>query len=350
MVQIQAEEEQRYDRQIRLWGAEAQNNLRKSNILLIGLTGLGSEIVKNVVLSGVNSMTLCDGRRIGEIEKSNLGLVESQMLIPFDKKQEHDKSLAELSVPRCNELNPNVNTLAISEIPFEKISENDTKNFNIVICCDQTRETELKCHEACQKSNTPFLVGKTAGYFGQAIIDLGQKYTCQVQQENKNSGKGEIGLGTNATNAKKAKMEEDSKDDDEETDNFKEEILADSATFKDIVDKLSSNDCFKGLRKRELKNLNQAVVLMESSYSGSDVESVAKSMTGKDDFWTGGNAMYHNLSQTSYSTQGQLAAVTAIVGGFMAQEVIRVASRKEKPFNNIFLFDGLNYKGDVMKI
>ena len=35
------EEEERYDRQIRMWGAEAQNNLRKSNILMIGVGGTG---------------------------------------------------------------------------------------------------------------------------------------------------------------------------------------------------------------------------------------------------------------------------------------------------------------------
>ena len=55
---LAAEDEERYDRQIRLWGAEAQQNLRNADILMVGVSGAGSEIVKNVVLSGINSMTL----------------------------------------------------------------------------------------------------------------------------------------------------------------------------------------------------------------------------------------------------------------------------------------------------
>lgn len=359
MVQIAtaAEEEQRYDRQIRLWGAEAQNNLRNSNILVIGLSGVGSEIVKNVVLSGINSMTLCDSRKLN---KADPGQLESQMLISFQVKQSADtetKNLGQLSIPRCNELNPMVNTVAVEEIPLAEIAE---KKFNIVVCCDQTRETELQVYENCQKSNTPFLCGKTAGYFGQAIIDCGKNYTCQVKQAKKTSvenseiddkkSNSAAGAGQNSKNDAKAN------DEAEEGDQFKEES-SDFKPFTEIIENLK-HDCFSKLKKREIKNLNQAVVIMPiiyhnntaENFSSEAAEKMAVTMTGKDDFWTGNNANFHNLEQLSYATQGQLTAVTAIVGGFMAQEVIRVASRKEKPFENCFFFDGLNYKGDVMLI
>ena len=80
----------------------------------------------------------------------------------------------------------------------------------------------------------------------------------------------------------------------------------------------------------------------------------AEKMTNKNNFFDMENSpnisQFHNLVEMEYSCNGQLAAVTAIVGGFMAQEVIRVASKKEQPFQNVFLFDGLNYKGDVMEV
>lgn len=45
-----------YDRQIRLWGLKAQTNLRNSRILIINLTSVGCEIIKNLMLSGIGSI------------------------------------------------------------------------------------------------------------------------------------------------------------------------------------------------------------------------------------------------------------------------------------------------------
>ena len=43
-----------YDRQIRLWGVEAQSRMQKSTVLLLGLSGIHTEACKNLVLAGVN--------------------------------------------------------------------------------------------------------------------------------------------------------------------------------------------------------------------------------------------------------------------------------------------------------
>jgi ubiquitin-like 1-activating enzyme E1 A len=66
------EEAKLYDRQIRLWGIDAQKRfgeqnkcskkprMKGSNILLIGFRGLNSEICKNLVLAGVKSITILE--------------------------------------------------------------------------------------------------------------------------------------------------------------------------------------------------------------------------------------------------------------------------------------------------
>merc|ERR1711936_982034 len=54
------EEAALYDRQIRLWGVEAQQRLRKAKILLVGLKGLGNEICKNILLAGIQHLTMLD--------------------------------------------------------------------------------------------------------------------------------------------------------------------------------------------------------------------------------------------------------------------------------------------------
>lgn len=49
-----------YDRQIRLWGVEAQQRLGQSTILFHGFTAAASEICKNLVLAGIKAVTIND--------------------------------------------------------------------------------------------------------------------------------------------------------------------------------------------------------------------------------------------------------------------------------------------------
>lgn len=56
-----------YDRQIRLWGVDAQRRLLSSRILIIDMKGLGAEIAKNLVLGGINSLTLLDSNDVNNL-------------------------------------------------------------------------------------------------------------------------------------------------------------------------------------------------------------------------------------------------------------------------------------------
>ncbi|ELP85667.1 sumo-1 activating enzyme subunit, putative [Entamoeba invadens IP1] len=49
-----------YDRSIRTWGVDAQNRILSAHLLIIGYDALMSEILKNVVISGVSKLTVCD--------------------------------------------------------------------------------------------------------------------------------------------------------------------------------------------------------------------------------------------------------------------------------------------------
>jgi len=49
-----------YSRQLYVLGHEAMKRMSSSNVLLVGLKGLGVEIAKNLILAGVRSVTLHD--------------------------------------------------------------------------------------------------------------------------------------------------------------------------------------------------------------------------------------------------------------------------------------------------
>lgn len=63
---LSADEIALYDRQIRLWGAKAQESIRSANILLVSLRALGTEIAKNLTLAGISSLTIIDDELVTE--------------------------------------------------------------------------------------------------------------------------------------------------------------------------------------------------------------------------------------------------------------------------------------------
>ena len=81
-TKLTQQETQLYDRQIRLWGLDAQQSLRNAKLLVIGVTSFSNELLKNIVLTGVDTITICTtslvtARNIGAqflIDKSKIGL------------------------------------------------------------------------------------------------------------------------------------------------------------------------------------------------------------------------------------------------------------------------------------
>ena len=51
---------ERYDRQIRLWGPHGQAAIQSSTILFLGSDSVASEFLKNMVLHGVNNIIIVD--------------------------------------------------------------------------------------------------------------------------------------------------------------------------------------------------------------------------------------------------------------------------------------------------
>jgi ubiquitin-activating enzyme E1 len=53
-------DESLYSRQLYVLGHEAMKRMGASNVLVVGLRGLGVEVAKNIALAGVKSLTLYD--------------------------------------------------------------------------------------------------------------------------------------------------------------------------------------------------------------------------------------------------------------------------------------------------
>ena len=53
-------DESLYSRQLYVLGHEAMRQMSMSNVLIVGMKGLGVEIAKNVILAGVKSVNIFD--------------------------------------------------------------------------------------------------------------------------------------------------------------------------------------------------------------------------------------------------------------------------------------------------
>ncbi|KAJ1510911.1 hypothetical protein HMI54_000536 [Coelomomyces lativittatus] len=105
-----------YDRQIRLWGIEAQSRLEHSRIVIAGtLELLASEVIKNLALAGVGEITLIANTKVTEQDIHRNFLISETQLGNY-----HSKVLQE----SVSELNPFVKVHSIQK-SFDKIQETD---------------------------------------------------------------------------------------------------------------------------------------------------------------------------------------------------------------------------------
>ena len=66
-----ADKARRYDRQLRIWGEAGQARLEGAAVCLLGCGPTGTEAMKNLVLGGIGSFTLVDGRHVTSADLGN---------------------------------------------------------------------------------------------------------------------------------------------------------------------------------------------------------------------------------------------------------------------------------------
>uniref|UniRef100_A0AC35UFT9 ThiF domain-containing protein n=1 Tax=Rhabditophanes sp. KR3021 TaxID=114890 RepID=A0AC35UFT9_9BILA len=163
-VKISADEEQLYDRQIRLWGLDAQNKLRNASVLIIGVTGLGAEVAKTLILAGVYQVSLVDKDVVAAHE------MESNFFI---SPEDVGKNRAEASFESLQKLNPLVK-LTVEN--FDSLSDDDfLKSFELVIVLDQIYNLTKAINNKCRADNIKFQAGGVYGWIGYAFTDYNKK-------------------------------------------------------------------------------------------------------------------------------------------------------------------------------
>uniref|UniRef100_A0A3Q3F4Y1 NEDD8-activating enzyme E1 regulatory subunit n=1 Tax=Labrus bergylta TaxID=56723 RepID=A0A3Q3F4Y1_9LABR len=175
MAATKASKEQKYDRQLRLWGDHGQEALENAHVCLINATATGTEILKNLVLPGIGAFTIVDGHTVsGEDVGNNLD--------PNSVLQNRAQAATEL----LQELNSDVSGNFFEECP-DKLLDNDPEffqRFTLVIGVQLPESTCLRLGSVLWSASVPFLVCKTYGLIGYMRLVVQEHTVIESHPDN----------------------------------------------------------------------------------------------------------------------------------------------------------------------
>lgn len=160
-------DESLYSRQLYVLGHEAMKRMGSSNVLIVGLRGLGVEIAKNIALAGVKSLTLYDPKPAAIQDLS-----AQFFLTPADV----GKPRAEVTAPRVSELNPYT---PVNLHPSKNITDDlsQLKKYQVVVLTDTPLKDQLKIADFCHQNGIYVVITDTYGLFGTVFTDFGKNFT-----------------------------------------------------------------------------------------------------------------------------------------------------------------------------
>ncbi|GES96720.1 ubiquitin-activating enzyme E1 [Rhizophagus clarus] len=152
-----------YSRQLYVLGHDAMRKMGNSNVLIVGLKGLGVEIAKNVVLAGVKSVTLYDP------EPVKISDLSTQF---FLREDDVGKPRAATSAPRLAELNQYV---PISVLEGE-LTNDKIRNFQVVVLTETPLKKQLEINDFTHTNGIHFISTDVRGLFGIHFNDFGDNF------------------------------------------------------------------------------------------------------------------------------------------------------------------------------
>lgn len=337
---ISADEIKLYDRQIRTWGMDVQEKLRRANVLLIGMKGLGSEIAKNLVLAGIGTLTILDNEVITE---EDLG---TQF---FVTEAQVGQNRAEAALPELQKLNPRV-TLFSDPNPAVTKDPEYFHSFDITIATGLIMDVFCNINLSCRTYGRKFYAADTHGTYGFIFADLLiHDFIVVKPRSNKPTKIGDMETPTRGAIAIDSRTETDGIKD---TITYQETYSPFPLANLSPLPSRARNTRRSRMRVTPLLSCLRALFDFQAQCGGRlpghnrvDLELFTRLAnqkhlelslpleTLKAEFLRG---FLQNLG-------AELSPAVAFLGGYLAQDVINVLGQKEPPLQNMLLFDGEDF-------
>ncbi|KAI8874084.1 hypothetical protein GQ42DRAFT_160025 [Ramicandelaber brevisporus] len=320
-----------YDRQIRLWGVQAQQRLRNANILVLICDGavsggLALELCKNIVLAGIGSLAI----RGGSVVRA-----EDLAALFYANPSDIGKHAVPVIAARLRLLNPRVViTTDITPVGGDDsgLTVEYLSSFTAVCVIGGkqsfiTRVNDLCRSSECKSANGEsilFYAADAFGFYGYIYNDLQSHHYEETREET-------AADGTTST--------------------VKVRSVEEYNSFASAVTRVfPSNLSIKKLRNQisPVTVLVMALWQYETDNEGkrpamADVESFAECLKGVSSakglpttYATDDSDLVERFVNSSIVAFGP---TNSIVGGMLAQELIRAVSHSGLPANNFVSFD-----------
>uniref|UniRef100_A0A8C3AR08 Ubiquitin-activating enzyme E1 n=1 Tax=Cyclopterus lumpus TaxID=8103 RepID=A0A8C3AR08_CYCLU len=371
MSEIDQIDEGFYSRQLYVLGHEAMRRMARADVLIAGMRGLGVEIAKNVILSGVKSVTVQDEGQV----------VWTDLSSQFFLKESHlGQNRATCSLQQLSALNPGVRVSASTE----PLDEELLLQFQVVVLTGSSLSDQKCFNEFCHLNGIKFIVADTKGLCGQLFCDFGKEFEV-LDQDGEKPATAMIQSVSQAnpgvvlfTDDRQSTFSDGSKVSFSEVRGMTELNSIDPVDIKDcgkysfsIGDTSAFSQYERGGVVTEVKQpcvltfktLNEALLdhtLLKMNDYGKihrhrTLHLAFQALHGfveKEQRLPGPRSQVGEVTQLeqldeaavrtfSYTARGDLAPINAFIGGLAAQEVIKACSRKYTPLNQWLYFDAL---------
>ncbi|KIJ26665.1 hypothetical protein M422DRAFT_785159 [Sphaerobolus stellatus SS14] len=311
-----------YDRQIRLWGLEAQQRMRNGTICMINLKGVATEVIKNIVLAGIGRLIVVDS---SDVKEEDLGAGF------FFREEDVGNKRVDAARSRIESLNPLVAVETISDVDsldWDAV----VKRCDIVCLTDGSSKDIAAYDERCRKHNKPFYAGGSYGLSGYIFCDLlAHEYLAPDRTVSSDQAK----------------------------------TIKHRVQYPSLPEALQHK--WQSLTKRQARHQNVELVfsiftlweyqkkhdtLPSASTPVEELESIAGSLISAAGIKPQILSIIpaSQLQPLAATSQHEFSPVCAVLGGLMGQDILKALGGRDPPIANFFVFDGMIGSGAVSRL
>ncbi|KQC15404.1 MAG: adenylyltransferase, partial [Methanosaeta sp. SDB] len=159
----------RYERQIRLFGAEGQRRLKRATALVVGAGGLGSTVSTYLAVAGIGQLIIVDG---DVVEESNL----NRQILHWTKDIGQLKAVS--ATETIKGLNPEVEVEAVALFADEENLADLVGKADLVVDGLDNFPSRYLLNRAALEKGIPLFHGAISGFDGQATTIIPKMTPC----------------------------------------------------------------------------------------------------------------------------------------------------------------------------
>jgi len=323
---------------------KAQERIRNANILLVTIKALGNEIAKNLVLAGIGSLTILDHEVVTEADLGAQFFLTSSHI---------GMNRAEAASAAVQRLNPRVK-IHVSTDEIRTQSPAFFSQFDIVIATDvESPQTLNLINTATRLNSRPFYAASSHGIYGFIFADLIEHEF--VIERTKSNLATKLGSESKTRSITAISPKPDNPTLEQVT---KRELYSTWLLASDLSS--LPPDILKSPRRRKvvtpvlscLRALWEFVTLYGAPPQANNHASLAQftRMCGDKHKALGlpTETLRSEVLRSFLQNIGaEIAPVTAVLGGQLAQDVINVLGGTQQPIQNFVIFDGGSMEASV---